>query len=216
MAEQADDRRYITVSAVGEVQASADVAIINFGINTEHQELATAKTQNDDILKRFMNILNSENIAKNSISYSNVYAHPQYDYTDGKNKLRGYSVTRTISLKLKELDKYEQILSKLIDAGINQVTGVTFKIEKEEELRNEARMKAIDAAKARAEAISKRLDVSLGTPLSITEYESGDNGPVPMRAMGYAMAEKASNDAPEPIPEMQTISQGVTITFEIE
>jgi uncharacterized protein YggE len=75
------------------------------------------------------------------------------------------------------------VLSAATSAGANQLYGIRFEIEDPAPLQAEARKKAVEDARARAERLAQLASVKLGPPVSIVELDGGSSAPMPVMAM---------------------------------
>jgi uncharacterized protein YggE len=117
-----------------------------------------------------------------------------------------YTATNSVEVTIRNLDTAGKVLSAATGAGANQLYGVRFEIEDPSALQAEARKKAVEDARARAERLAQLAGVKLGAAVSITELDGG-GGPVPM----FAMA-KAASAAPVEAGEL-TVTSTVQIVF---
>ena len=81
----------------------------------------------------------------------------------------GYTASQTIAITLKDLSEYEDLLTDLLDAGVEYVHGVNFETSELRKHRDEAREMAVEAAKEKATALADQLGQSLGEPAEIVE-----------------------------------------------
>ena len=110
------------------------------------------------------------------------------------------------SLLLHADGPYER-LSAATSAGANQLYGIRFEIEDLAPLQAEARKKAVEDARARAERLAQLAGVKLGPAVSIVELDGGGSGPVPTMAM-------ARMEAAAPVERGElTISTTVQIVY---
>lgn len=212
-----DVRNTITVSGTGEVTAIPDIATVNLGTTVERVEVADAQEENTRIMNRVYDILEEEDVAKEDIKTTSYTISPRYDYDrkTGKQTLRGYEVSQNVTVKIRDLDDIGDILGAAGRSGVNQVGGINFTIDDPEALQDEAREKAFEDAKEKAETLSKVMGVKLRRVVSFNE--SGSPIPYPR----YASAEKAFaiGDAavvPDIAPGSTDISVNVSVTYEIE
>ncbi len=102
------------------------------------------------------------------------------------------------------------LLDKLVQAGSNQINGISFGIEKPDQALDEARKAAAADARRKAEVYAAATGVKLGPIVSISEQQAYTPPPMQMRA-----AMKAEM-APAPVPVAageQTLAMDVTITW---
>jgi uncharacterized protein YggE len=99
------------------------------------------------------------------------------------------------------------VLSAATSAGANQLYGIRFEIEDLAPLQAEARKKAVEDARSRAERLAQLSGVKLGPAISIVEQDGGGAGPMPMMAMA-----KMDTGAPVERGEL-TISTTVQVVY---
>jgi len=112
-----------------------------------------------------------------------------------------YTATNNVEVTIRNLDTAGKVLSAATGAGANQLYGIRFEIEDPSPLQAEARKKAVEDARARAERLAQLAGVKLGPAVSISESDGGGSGPVPM----FAMA-KMDSAAPVERGELTVIS----------
>ena len=57
-------------------------------------------------------------VESKDIQTANYNVYPQYDYTDGKSALKGYQVSQNVTVKIRNLDKADQILGLAGEVGV--------------------------------------------------------------------------------------------------
>jgi uncharacterized protein len=84
-----------------------------------------------------------------------------------------YTATNNVEVTIRNLDAAGKVLSAATGAGANQLYGLRFEIEDTSALQVEARKKAVEDARARAERLAHLAGVRLGAAVSISEDEGG-------------------------------------------
>lgn len=100
---------------------------------------------------------------------SRINLSPQHNYTGGERRFLGYQASVTFHIMLRELDRVEELLTGVVDAGANEVEGVSFQTSRLRELRAEARSRAVAAARDKALNYCHAAGVDLGTILHIED-----------------------------------------------
>jgi len=170
----------VAIEGQGKVSGKPDVAVINLGVQSE---AVTVKAAQDDNTKKMNNIIKSvkdSGVKDEDIQTTNYNIYPKYSYEQykGISNIVGYTVSQSVTVKVRELDKTGAILSKAGELGANTVGGVQFTIDNPETIKAEARQKAIDNAKTKAEELFKKLGVAPGRIVSFSEYAPGYGGAV--------------------------------------
>jgi uncharacterized protein YggE len=101
-------------------------------------------------------------------------------------QISGYTVTNTVQVTIRNLNKVGQILDQAVQAGANDVSGVTFAIENPSKLQADALGQAVSDAQNRATALAESSGVQLGNVINITEMPG--SSPVPVIASAAQLA----------------------------
>jgi len=108
----------------------------------------------------------------------------QYNRSSGEQEFKGFRVSRTLSVKLSQIEKYPQLLQNLVNNGINQINQTQFLASNYEELHKQAQKLAIqDARKA-----AKELSADYGVELK--GLYTASLSPMNVPAQPYARSEK--------------------------
>lgn len=171
-----EQRHSITVSGEGEVTGVPDIAKIQLGYSVEKTTVAEAQSDNTEKMNAVIKKLKQDfDIDELDIKTTNYNIYPQYNWNDGKQTLRGYKVSQNLEVKIRDLDKTSSIIEEAGQAGLNQIGSLSFEIDDPEELKQEAREKAILAAKEKAESLADVAGVKLGRIISFSESEYSPN-----------------------------------------
>ena len=93
-----------------------------------------------------------------------------------------YRAQNTVVVKIRNLDKVGAVLGTATGAGANVMFGLAFEVEDPRQLEEQAREKAMAAARARAEGLARLAGVRLGPIVSIQESSGGVPTPGPVMA----------------------------------
>jgi hypothetical protein len=94
-----------------------------------------------------------------------------------------YRAANTLEVTIRDLARAGEVLGAASAAGANLMFGLEFDIENRAPLEAQARQKAVEDARARAEGLAQLSGVRLGRVLSISEGSDGQPGPSPMMMM---------------------------------
>ena len=196
----------VNVNATGEVKVVPDEVTLTINVENEGKEAATVKKENDATVDNILDLTKQLGIKQNDVQTQYVRLYRTQDY---KTKVSTYRATQTISIKLRELKRYDEVMLKLIDTGVNGVQGISFSSSKMEEYESQARKKAIANAKMKAEEYAAALGQKVGTAIQISE--AGTEAPQPMPQVRMA---KAFSDTQESLaPGEMTITANVQVNF---
>ena len=217
----------ITVSGDGEVFAVPDTATFSVTVQEEAKDVKAAQevaTKKGNDIKSY---LKSQGVDEKDIQTTDYSVYPQYDYTNsvcsggycppGKQVLRGFQVSETMTVKVRDTKKAGDLLAGVGSKGASSVSGLSFTIDDQDKLDAEARDKAIAKAKDKAEALADALGVSIVRVVGFSEG-GGDRPIYYAKSMALGMGGAMDAAAP-PSPEISVgqnkITSNVTVTYEI-
>ena len=199
----------VSVTATGEDQVTPDRAKLSIGVQTQAATAAAASTRNAQLQRAVFDTLRALGLAADQLTTSgyNVYPEQVYDQPTRRTRITGYNVQNTIVVDLRKIEQVGPVLDAVLSKGANLVSSLQFYSSQAEASRRRALAKAVENARADAEAMARASGGTLG---ELVELSSGlIERPRPMMEM--AMARAASADAPTPISEgTQTISATVS------
>jgi hypothetical protein len=171
MALKNNNQDRFSVVGSGTVYAKADIANIEVGLKTSTKKTAAEATaESTDKMNKITAELTKLGIADKDMQTSNYTLSPVYNYTNAKGQeLVGYEVTQTLTLKIRDLSKIGDIIAKTTEQGANQVGNISFTIDDEFALKNQARELAISKAKEKATLIAAQSGMKLGEVKSVIE-----------------------------------------------
>ena len=205
----------LDVSATGEVIRVPDLAVINAGVVTRSATAGGAIQQAATRMARVREALRQAGIADRDIQTSNISLEPQYTYANNQPpKLNGYAATNQLSIRFRDIANTGKILDALVKEGANQISGPNLTIDKPEAALDEARGKAVAAARARADLYARSLGMRVVRVVSVSE--SGGSYPVPPPMPMYARAEAAQAADSKIEAGEQKVQVNLAVTFELQ
>ncbi|MDO8505239.1 MAG: SIMPL domain-containing protein [bacterium] len=205
-------RDTITIAGEGKVTAIPDIATVEVGVVTEKSDVLAAQKENTSKVNELLKKVKDLKIEDKDIQTTNYQINPQYDYQSGRQTLRGYSITQSVKIKIRDLGKIGVLLSSVGEAGANQVSGVSFTIDEPEVLRQQAREKALDNAREKAKSLADHADVKLGKIVSFSE-SGGGMPPTPYYARAEALG--MGGDMAMKSPDIQAGSLEVIVSVNV-
>lgn len=207
----------ITVTGEASETVAPDQAVITASLVSRDKSLLVAKKNNDAQLEKVAQIAKEFSIAKDKIATSNVNISPEYAYVDDGQKqvLKGYVVSRTLRITMDKLAQHEQVLSALVDAKVDQVSGVQFTLADPDALSQKLRVRAVLDAKAKAAELAQAAGAKLGKPIAINAT-GVYTIPQPYDMEARRMAATAAAPTPPSFPGTLEMRMSVTAVFALE
>ena len=211
--QSAQYKNTISVTGEGKVSAKPDIGQISLSVVSNAKTVAIAQKDNTDKMNKIIQAMKDLGIKEEDQKTTNYNVSPSYQYFNGRSEIIGYDITQTLEVKIRDLEKVSDILGKAAASGANQVGSLSFTFDNPEKLKTEARQKAIDNAKTKAQDLAGSLGVSLGKVVSFSESSSGQ--PVPIYYAGDVLGKGGGGGTPEVQTGQNEINIGVSISYEI-
>ena len=163
----------ITVTGDAEMRVVPDEVILTLGVETWDKDLSKAKRENDERVKAVLELAKNYGVESKYIQTDYISIEPHYQDSYRREDFIGYFVRKTIVITLKDINKFEDLLTSALEAGVNYVHGIQFRTTELRQHRDEARALAIKAAQEKANALAGALDQRVGKPHTIQEDQVG-------------------------------------------
>jgi len=173
----------ISVTGEGRIKVVPDRVEISLGVNNFGKDAAEVKKLNDETVDKVLKYIKKFGVPESDFKTTQVSLNKTYDY---EKKKQTYQASQSISIVLKDITKYDELMMGLVDNGINSIDNVEFKSSKMEQHKSEARKLAILDAKKKAEDYVSVLNQKVGKAILITDNSSHYQPPMYKNAL-YAM-----------------------------
>lgn len=237
--------RSFTVTGEGKITAIPDVAQFNFQVITEGgKDVTGLQAKNIAAVNKVIAFVKAQGVAEKDIKTQYYNINPRYETYDCRPTpilyntsetppavgtaastgaqvcpppaISGYAINQSVNVKIRDFAKIGDIMGGVVTNGANQVDSLSFTIDDQTAVQNQARNEAIVKAQDKAKSMAKAGGFHLGRLLSIQE---GSTSPI-YNAYGNAGIEmlSAKDAAAAPViqPGSQEVNLTVTLQYEIE
>jgi len=204
-AQSVDMRRKIEITGTAEQEVTPD--IINVSISLQEYMDGKKKVTIDQLEQQLESAVKDAGIAKEDFTINNISA---WNNTWQKKKAPDFLASKQYSIKFHDLNKFDQMLSKVDPKGIQSTNIDSYDYSKIDQLKNELKLKALLDAKSKASYLLNGIGDKLGDALNITVAEN-NNFPQPRQYM--LMAKAASADA---APESDIDFKKIKLSFNVD
>ena len=206
----------VSFTGEGKVLAKPDVAKLNFTILTQAITSKAAQDANSTKSNEVARFLKDQGIADKDIKTSGYQIYPQQSiYSDTKPRITAYQASQNFQVVIRNLENANEVLDGVVAAGVNQVDQLQFVIDNPEQLKTQARAKAIKDAKEKANTLESQIGINLGKIVNFQENVAGYPGPIMYET---AMLKSGTGGAELPsLPSGENeLTVSVTITYQIK
>jgi uncharacterized protein YggE len=200
----------VLVSGTGEVMGRPDTLVAEFGAEATAASVDDALARADRALGRITDTLKKGGVDEADLQTASVDVYPQY--SDDGQRVTGYQAQQQLTVTFRDVDAAGRLISRAVSAGGDaaRLSGLSFRIDDDSALLADARRKAFDDAKSKAELYGDAAGRGLGRVVSVTETVQGNDTPYPMSSY-YAARDAAKADV-----SLQPGQQQLSVTVTVE
>ena len=198
------------MNASGKVEAAPDRAALQIGVETQASNAKDALAQNAERLRRVIDALRKAGVSEDDLQTSQVSLWPR----DARATAPRSPATapRTPSPSSSTSRRRAPRSTRRSRPARTSSPGPTLSVDERDELYRKALADAVEAARAKAEAIADAAGVNVGRVTAVVESAGYERPPMPYARRPPATQAAAST----PIePGKQEIEATVTVTFAV-
>ena len=226
LAQEAKDRPLITVSGQAELRVPPDEIMFTLSVESIDKDMLAAKRKTDDSVREVLGIARRNNVKDEDVQTSYISVEPKYNTDDLEYEARrgvkrefvGYQVSKTIAVRLREIARFDGLLSDVLRAGVMRVRNVEFRDSQLRKHKDQARIMAIRAAREKASMLAREIGQSIGPAYSITETQVPSYGRAnaTQNVISTMSSEPADGEAEGAIaPGSISVTAQVTVSFRL-
>ncbi|AMR31484.1 hypothetical protein A0256_08620 [Mucilaginibacter sp. PAMC 26640] len=204
-AQSVDLRRKIEVTGIAEQEVTPD--IINVSISLKEYLDGKKKITISQLEGQLEKAISEAGIAKEDFTINSLSS---WNYSTEKKKNPDFLASKQYGIKFRDLNKFDQILSKLDSKGIQSTNIDSYDYSKINAVKNELKLKALLNARDKAAFLVAGLGDKLGSAINITE---NDNSSFPQPRNVMYMAKTTMADA---APESDIDFKKIKLSFQIQ
>lgn len=213
----------ISITGLGEVILIPDVATFSFSVSADAKVVSDAQAEVTKKMDAILAGLKELGIEERDIKTTNYSVWPKYTYPEiycitvpcppTRQVQDGYTASHDVTVKVRRTEDAGKALALAGSKGATGLSNISFTVDDEEKILDEARAMAIKNAKEKAKILSKELGVRL---VRVVSFYDNNGGITPYYAEGMG-GDTVRTVAPAPtIPVGENkVTVSVTVVYEI-
>lgn len=198
----------ITVTGMGVVKGTPDIAFITVGVESNQATAQEAQREAADKINAALDKIRSLGVADKDIQTTGLNLAPVYDRNG--TTITGYRATNQLRITVQDINRTGELLDAAVSAGANRGGQIQMGFKDDTKLRQDALDAAVRSAQDKAGVVAKALGVALGSVESVSEESV--SGPVAPAMLGAPVAPQGG--APSPVlPGEISITAQVRVTY---
>ena len=210
----------ILVSGQGSVDIAPDMAILSLTVTREADTARGALDANSAAMNKVLAAMKAEGIDARDLQTSGFSIHPRYSRPQPKPSgererpiINGYTVRNSLNVRVRDINNVGAVLDKSVTLGVNEGGNIRFSNADPSAAIEQARIKAVKQAIAKANTLATAAGVKTGKLLEISE-QSFNPRPISM-ASARSFMTRTAEAVPVAAGE-NTYKVMVNVTFAID
>lgn len=206
------------ITGSAELSAAPDQAVITVAVEGTGTTADQAMAENTERMTSVFARMAALGLEASDLSTSGLSLSPRYDDRNSGTapRISGYVVQNQIAVTVDDLDILGNVLDGLVSSGANSISQVNFALSDSAALEAEARLRAVQDARRKAEGYAMAIGTDITGVIAISEI---DMRPMPLHRtemMSMAMADSAETGGPVPVAAGDlTVSAQVSVAFQL-
>lgn len=161
--------RRVTVNGTGVVHVMPDTATIRLGVEVRDRDLAAAQNEATRRMTACIAAVKVAGVTERDTSTSGYNIWVNQDHKNPNQPIVGYTVSHTLTVKVRDVSKVASVIKAGLEAGANEVRGIHFSVEDPGDAHTRAREAAITNAREKADDLARITGAAIGQVLTINE-----------------------------------------------
>lgn len=210
--------RIISVSGTVETKVAPDQIVWRISLVDTDKDMRAATARSDEKISSVVALRETLGVDVEDISTGSVSIRREYerDERGGRGDFKHFVVRRSVTIRQRDLKRFDEFLDALV-ASAEMEVGFNFATSRIHEIRAETRLKALQVAKDKAEAMVQVVGAKLGRVLTIDEHGPENPWQSPLSNAAVTQSKPSVDLATEKfVPGAISVQVTVYATFEIE
>jgi uncharacterized protein YggE len=153
------------------VKSKPDLVRVRFRIERVEKDPTAAFALVSEEVRAVREALRNHGVSDAAVDSSRLDLQSSWDWVNNTKRFLGYQCRAAFSVESSGLDTVQALLIDLVAAGANEIEGVEFDVTTKQQLRAQARQKAVAAARDKAELYASAAEIKLGQLMHIEDVD---------------------------------------------
>ena len=169
----------IWINGQAKIMTTPDIVEMSLGIESINNIVSESVKIVSSDHEKLISILSNKGIKENEIKTTRYTISPQYKYTKDGSELTGYKVSHYLSFTYRDIDRIGELIDTISygpeSIGNNlRINSINFSIKDPIIFESKLRENAIADAKRKANELANFANITLGSPIYISENSPTD------------------------------------------
>ncbi len=206
----------LSTSGMATADVKPDKVTIIVGVETTNKTAKAALSSNAAALNKVLEVLLAAGVKKNETSTSSFSVSPNYNYSQGQNKITGFTVANSIQIQSSNVNGTAKWIDTAVSSGgANTINSINFALSdnRSGEVKNNLIKQAVIDARSKADIAASALGLKIIGVKSVNLNELEQEPPAPQPLAMTAAIQARTASATPIIAGQQKISVNISISW---
>ncbi len=171
----------IVVSGTGRVSVEPDLADLRLGVSVARSMVQSARSVAAATMDAILAAATAAGVKRRDLRTTLLSAQPRYDYRENQPPaLTGYELMNVVEVTVRDLARLGDVVDATLGAGATSMDGLSFRVADPAPAEREARLRAMAAARTRADVLAEAAGLEI---VGVSHIVEGAATPPPMPLM---------------------------------
>ena len=201
----------IVVAGTGRVSVEPDLAELRLGVSVARPTVDGARGVAAATMDAILAAVAAAGVDRRDVRTTRLSVQPRYDYRDNQPPvLTGYELANVVEVTVRDLDRLGDVLDGTLGAGATSMDGLSFRLADPEPAEREARLRAMAAARARADVLAEAAGLAI---VGVSDIVEGGPPPFPLPRMRAERMMLAADQSTPVESGLMEVAVSVTVTY---
>jgi uncharacterized protein len=205
------DTGRIVVGGTGRVSVEPDIADLRLGVSVARPTVDTARAVAAETMDAILAAVADAGVDRRDVRTTLLSVQPRYDYRENQPPvLTGYELANVVEVTVRDLARLGDVVDGTLRAGATSMDGLSFRVADPAPPEREALLRAMAAARARADVLAEAAGLAI---VGVSDIVEGGM-PSPPEPRHKAARMMVAEDASTPVEAGSLeIAVSVTVTY---
>jgi len=201
----------IVVGGTGRVSVQPDLADLRLGVAVARPTVDAARAEAAATMEAILAAVAAAGVDRSDVRTALLSVQPRYEYRENQPPaLTGYDLANVVEVTVRDLARLGDVVDGTLRAGATSLDQLSFRVADPEPPEREARLRAMAAARARAEVLAEAAGLAI---VGVSDIVEGGGPPVPLPRMKAERMMLAADAATPVEAGSHEISVSVTVSY---
>ncbi|MEM9396130.1 MAG: SIMPL domain-containing protein [Pseudomonadota bacterium] len=163
-------QRTVSVSGEAERRVQPDMALLSVQVVVQSEQAAEARAEVDKVTTSALRLVRELGVADSDTDTTGLRVDPKYRWVERnrEQELTGYEVSRSLELRILDLDVLGELITRLSELGVNRISPPVLGLQSRERIHQQVLAEAAANARKRAIVMAEALDAKVGEIIDLT------------------------------------------------